>query len=54
MVQLASQLVERQSGEYDAADLDDRYETPLRVMTDAKLKGDLMAALKRAWVRWQR
>ena len=40
MVQLASQLVERQSGKYDAADLEDRYETRLRAMIDAKLKGE--------------
>jgi DNA end-binding protein Ku len=40
MVQLATQLVERQSGEYDAADLEDRYETRLRAMIDAKLKGE--------------
>ena len=40
MVQLATQLVQRQSGEYDAADLEDRYETRLRAMIDAKLKGE--------------
>src|SRR5215470_16709461 len=40
MVQLASQLVQRQSGTYDAADLEDRYETRLRAMIDAKLKGE--------------
>ena len=39
MVQLATQLVNRQSGEYDASDLEDRYETRLRAMIDAKLKG---------------
>ena len=39
MVQLAVQLVERQSGNYDPADLEDRYETRLRAMIDAKLKG---------------
>jgi DNA end-binding protein Ku len=38
MVQLASQLVQRQSGQYDAADLEDRYETRLRAMIEAKLK----------------
>jgi hypothetical protein len=37
MVQLASQLVQRQSGQYDAADLEDRYETRLRAMIDAKV-----------------
>jgi len=40
MVQLASQLVQRQSGKYDAADLEDRYEMRLREMIDAKLKGE--------------
>jgi DNA end-binding protein Ku len=40
MVQLASQLVERQSGKYDASDLEDRYESRLRAMIDAKLKGE--------------
>lgn len=39
MVNLAVQLVERQSGTYDPADLEDRYETRLRTMIDAKLKG---------------
>ena len=40
MVQLATQLVQRQSGKYDAADLEDRYETRLRALIDAKLKGE--------------
>ena len=40
MVQLATQLVQRQSGEYESADLEDRYETRLRAMLDAKLKGE--------------
>ena len=40
MVQLATQLVQRQAGKYDAADLEDRYETRLREMIDAKLKGE--------------
>jgi DNA end-binding protein Ku len=40
MVHLASQLVQRQSGRYDAADLEDRYETRLRAMIEAKLKGE--------------
>ena len=44
MVQLASQLVERQSGKYDAADLEDRYETRLRAMIDAKLTGESLDA----------
>ena len=40
MVQLAVQLVDRQTGRYDPADLEDRYETRLRAMIDAKLKGE--------------
>jgi DNA end-binding protein Ku len=40
MVQLATQLVERQAGKYDASDLEDRYETRLRALIDAKLKGE--------------
>jgi DNA end-binding protein Ku len=39
MVQLATQLVQRQVGKYESADLEDRYETRLRAMIDAKLKG---------------
>lgn len=40
MVQLATQLIQRQAGRYDPADLEDRYETRLRAMIDAKLKGE--------------
>ncbi len=40
MVALATQLIERQSGGYDPSDLEDRYETRLRAMLDAKLKGE--------------
>ena len=40
MVSLAVQLIERQSGRYDPADLEDRYETRLRAMIEAKLKGE--------------
>jgi DNA end-binding protein Ku len=40
MVQLATLLIQRQSGKYDSADLEDRYETRLRAMIDAKLKGE--------------
>jgi DNA end-binding protein Ku len=40
MVQLAKQLIERQIGRYDPSDLEDRYETRLRAMIDAKLKGE--------------
>ena len=40
MVQLATQLVQRQAGKYEPGDLEDRYETRLRAMIDAKLKGE--------------
>jgi DNA end-binding protein Ku len=40
MITLATQLVERQSEQYDPADLEDRYETRLRAMLDAKIKGE--------------
>ena len=40
MVQLATQLVQRQAGKYVSADLEDRYETRLRAMIEAKLKGE--------------
>ena len=64
MVDLARQLIQRQSGTYDPADLEDRYETRLRAMLDAKIRGqadapvstaapdsnviDLMAALRKS------
>jgi DNA end-binding protein Ku len=63
LVQLAKQLIERQTGSYDPSDLEDRYETRLRAMIDAKLNGerieeegepdrgnviDLMAALRKS------
>jgi DNA end-binding protein Ku len=40
VVQLAKQLIERQSGQSDPSDLEDGYETRLRAMTDAKLTGE--------------
>jgi DNA end-binding protein Ku len=40
MVQLATQLIDRQSGKYDPSDIEDRYETRLRAVIDAKLKGE--------------
>jgi hypothetical protein len=40
MVQLAKQLIDRQTTKYDASDLEDCYETRLRAMIDAKLKGE--------------
>ncbi len=62
MVKLAVQLIDRQTSAYDPSDLEDRYETRLRAMLDAKAQGaeiqgtppaprtdniiDLMAALR--------
>ena len=40
MIGLAKQLVERQTEDYDPADLEDRYETRLRAMLDAKIAGE--------------
>ena len=40
MVKLAEQLIERQAGQYDPGDVEDRYETRLRAVIDAKLKGE--------------
>ena len=40
MIQLATQLIDRQTGEYDPADVEDRYETRLRAVIEAKLKGE--------------
>lgn len=39
MVELAVQLIERQTGRFDPADFEDRYETRMRDLIDAKLKG---------------
>jgi DNA end-binding protein Ku len=40
MVKLAVELIDRQTGGYDPSDVEDRYETRLRAMLDAKLKGE--------------
>jgi len=40
MVKLATQLIDRQTSRYDPLDIEDRYETRLRAMLDAKLKGE--------------
>jgi len=40
MVALAKQLIDRQTTKYDPSHLEDRYETRLRDMIDAKLKGE--------------
>jgi DNA end-binding protein Ku len=40
MVQLARQLIDRQTTRYDPSDIEDHYETRLRAMIDAKLKGE--------------
>src|SRR4051812_23840918 len=42
MVQLAVQLIDRQTGRYDPSDVEDRYETRLRAMLEAKLKGEAL------------
>jgi len=40
MVKLAMQLIERQTGEFDPADMEDRYEARLRELIEAKLHGE--------------
>jgi hypothetical protein len=40
MVELARQHIDRQTTTYDPSDLEDRYETRLRQMIDAKLRGE--------------
>jgi DNA end-binding protein Ku len=48
MVKLATQLIDRQSGRYDPADVEDRYETRLRAVIEAKLKGEGIEAEDKA------
>ena len=40
MVKLATQLIDRQTGTYEPSDIEDKYETRLRAMIAAKLKGE--------------
>jgi DNA end-binding protein Ku len=40
MITLARQLIDRQTATYDPSDIEDRYETRLRAMIDAKLRGE--------------
>ncbi len=40
MIALATQLIERQNGTFQAEDTEDRYESKLRAVIDAKLKGE--------------
>lgn len=40
MVKLATQLIDRQTGPYAPADMEDRYEARLRAVIDAKLRGE--------------
>jgi DNA end-binding protein Ku len=48
MVDLAVQLIERQTAPYDPADLEDRYETRLRAMLAAKVSGEKLTATEPA------
>jgi DNA end-binding protein Ku len=43
MIKLAEQLIRRQTGEYDPADFEDRYEKRLREVIEAKVKGEGIA-----------
>lgn len=40
MVRLATQLIDRQTGKFDPADMEDRYEARLREVIEAKLRGE--------------
>ena len=40
---MARQLIERQEGKFEPADIEDRYESRLREVIDAKLKGEGIA-----------
>ncbi len=40
MVKLATQLIDRQVGRFDPADMEDRYEARLREVIEAKLRGE--------------
>ena len=40
MVKLATQLIDRQTGRFDPADMEDRYEARLREVIEAKLRGE--------------
>jgi DNA end-binding protein Ku len=44
MVGLATQLIERQTGTYEQADAEDRYEARLRELIEAKLRGEGLSA----------
>jgi DNA end-binding protein Ku len=44
MIKLAEQLISRQTGKYDPADFEDRYEKRLREVIEAKVKGEGIAA----------
>jgi DNA end-binding protein Ku len=44
MVKLAVQLIDRQTSTYDPSDIEDRYETRLRAMIEAKPKGEGITA----------
>ncbi|MCW3474889.1 non-homologous end joining protein Ku [Limobrevibacterium gyesilva] len=46
MIKLATQLIDRQAGKYDPADFEDRYETRLRGLIDARLKGEGIEAIE--------
>jgi DNA end-binding protein Ku len=50
MVNLAVQLIQRQTAAYDPADLEDRYEARLRAMLDAKVHGERLAGTEPARV----
>jgi len=46
MIALAKQLITRQKGQYEPADIEDRYEARLREVIAAKLKGAGIAPIE--------
>ena len=48
MVKLACQLIDRQEAKFYPADIEDRYETRLRAVIEAKLKGEGIAPARAA------
>ena len=46
MIALAKQLIARQKGQYEPADIEDRYEARLREVIAAKLKGAGIAPIE--------
>ena len=51
MIQLATQLIDRQTGKYDPSDVEDRYETRLRAVTSTSGSSDGRSTTTQALLR---